>query len=226
GHGRSGGVEMHVRRFAEYVADLRTILDRFGADPTRTAVVGNSMGGLAAVRLTQNADRGPGCPVAAAALCSPLLRIVTPVPVLKLIAGKACRLLRPQTRFEVPVDPHDPAVAARPHDPLRRDSITASWFFAVRRADKAAWKDARRIETPLHIMQSGADRVVCPLAPGVWVNEVGSDTRSCEVLPGAGHEVFQEPDWRRHADRIADWLDAQVPAAQATIRLRKSRVAA
>ena len=214
GHGVSGGVPMHVRRFAEYVADLRLILDRFGAEPARTAAVGNSMGGLATARLIQNADRGGPCPVAAAALCSPLLRIVTPVPVLTLIAGKACRLMRPQTRFAVPPDPDDPLAAARAADPLRRESVTASWFFAIRRAVKAVWKDAAAMDTPLHVMQSGDDRVVCPLAPGVWINRVGAADRSCEVLPGAGHEVFQERDWRRHAARIAGWLGERVPASE------------
>ncbi|NNJ24405.1 alpha/beta fold hydrolase [Alienimonas chondri] len=214
GHGLSGGEPMHVRRFAEYVADLRGILQRFDAEPDRTAIIGNSMGGLATARLTQSADRGGPSPAAAVALCSPLLRIVTPVPVMTLAAGKMCRLLRPRTRFAVPPRPLDPRVAARPHDPLRRTSVTASWFFAVRRAVKAVWKDAARIETPLHIMQSGADRVVCPLAPGVWINEVGAADRSCEVLPGACHEVFQEPEWRRHAARLADWFENHVPATQ------------
>ncbi|MFH5804565.1 alpha/beta fold hydrolase [Alienimonas sp. DA493] len=214
GHGRSGGHEMHVRRFAEYVADLRGVLHEFGADPARTALVGNSMGGLATARLVQNADGGGPAPAAVAALCSPLLRIVTPVPPHTLIAGKLCRLLRPKARFDVPQDPDDPVAAARPHDPLRRTTVTASWFFAVRRAVKAVWKDAARIETPLHVMQSGADRVVCPLAPAVWINAVGAEDRSCEVLPGANHEVFQEPTWRRHADRLADWFDLYVPAAE------------
>ncbi|QDT17105.1 alpha/beta fold hydrolase [Alienimonas californiensis] len=214
GHGRSGGTAMHVRRFVEYVADLRGLLREFDADPARTALVGNSMGGLATARLIQNADRGGPAPAAAAALCSPLLRIVTPVPIPKLLAGKVCRLLRPRTRFAAPRNAHDPVAAARPHDPLRRTAVTASWFFAVRRAVKAVWKDADRIATPLHVMQSGADRVVCPLAPGVWINEVGAADRSCEVLPGANHEVFQEPDWRRHAARLAEWFETRVPAAE------------
>ncbi len=222
GHGLSGGPEMHVRRFAEYVSDLRGLLRHFEADPARTVAVGNSMGGLATARLLQDADGGGPSPAAAAALCSPLLRIVTPVPRHALIAGKLCRLFRPQTRFTVPRDSSDPVVAARSFDPLRRTDVTASWFFAIRRAVKAVWKDADRITTPLHVMQSGADRVVCPLAPGVWINEVGSGERRCEVLPGASHEVFQEPDWQRHAARLADWFDSHVPAVATSSTARRA----
>lgn len=211
GHGVSGGTVMHVRRFAEYVADLRSVLSYADADPARTAIVGNSMGGLATARLVQNADGGGPSPAAAAALCSPLLRIVTPVPPLVLVAGKVCRLVRPRTRFAVPANPDDPIAAARPDDPLRHDSVTAAWFFAVRRAVKAVWKDAAKMSTPLHVMQSGADRVVCPVAPGRWINRVGSEERSCELLPGADHEVFQEADWRRHAERLSRWFDGHVP---------------
>ena len=213
GHGVSGGPAMHVARFVQYAADLRRILAEHGADPATTAAVGNSMGGLAVCRLMQGGDGGGPSPLAAAALCSPLLRIVTPVPPLTLAAGKVCRLVRPTARFAVPPDPEDPVAAARPHDPLRHEFVTAAWFFAVRRAVKAVWRDAPKMSAPLTVLQSGADRVVCPLAAAAWINRVGSADRGCEVLPGASHEVFREPDWERHAAKLDRWLSDRVPAA-------------
>ena len=229
GHGRSGGIPMHARRFEEYAEDLRAVLAAAGCDPARTAALGNSMGGLAVARLLAGAGAagGPGeagepAPVAAAALCSPLLRIVTPVPWLTRAAGHAVKIVRPTTRFAVPRDPGlpggakgGPAAAGEPADPLRHDSVTAGWFFAVRRGVREAWRDAGRITTPLAVVQSELDRVVCPLAAGEWVGTVGSPDRSHRVLPGAAHEVFREPNWRTHAADLHRWLDARVPAARA-----------
>ena len=217
GHGESGGVPMHARRFDEYAADLRAVLGEAGTSPARTAAVGNSMGGLAVARLMAGAAAGTGddpVPVAAGALCSPLLRIVTPVPLLTRAAGHAVKLVRPSTRFAVPPDPLAPPPAAgeRP-DPLRHRSVTAAWFFAVRRGVRDAWRDAAKVSAPLRVMQSGADRVVCPLAGGVWLCDVASEDRSCRVLPGAAHEVFREPDWPAHAAALHRWLDARVPGA-------------
>ena len=227
GHGESGGVPMHVRRFDEYAADLRAVLDAAGADPARTAAVGNSMGGLAVARLLAGAGAGASGgdaaagteaerpPVAAAALCSPLLRIVTPVPLLTRAAGRAVTLVRPTTRFAVPPDPLAPPEPEYAADPLRHDSVTAAWFFAVRRGVRRAWAEAGRVAAPLAVVQSGADRVVCPDAGRAWLGTVASADRSFRALPGAAHEVFREPDWAAHAADLDRWLAARVPPAAA-----------
>ena len=220
GHGESGGVPMHARRFDEYAADLRAVLAAAGCDPARTAALGNSMGGLAVIRLLQGAGAGPNepAPVAAGAACSPLLRIVTPVPWFTRAAGHAVKLVRPTTRFAVPPDPDAAVEAARRADPLRRESVTAGWFFAVRRGVREAWRDAGRLAAPLTVVQSERDRVVCPAAAGVWAAAAGGGDVSHRVLRGAEHEVFREPDWRRHAADLHDWLDARVPAPAAARR--------
>ena len=157
GHGESGGVPMHARRFDEYAADLRAVLHEAGCDPARTAALGNSMGGLAVIRLLQGAG-GTGdepAPVAAGAVCSPLLRIVTPVPWLTRAAGHAVKLVRPTARFAVPPDADAAVQAERVADPLRHASVTAGWFFAVRRGVREAWRDAGTLVRPA---EGGAER--------------------------------------------------------------------
>ena len=214
GHGESGGIPMHARRFEEYAADLRAVLREAGCDPLRTAALGNSMGGLAVIRLLQGAG-GTGdepAPVAAGAVCSPLLRIVTPVPWLTRAAGHAVKLVRPTARFAVPPDADAAVQAERVADPLRHDSVTAGWFFAVRRGVREAWRDAGRLSAPLAVVQSERDRVVCPAAAGEWAAATGGDRVSHRVLRGAEHEVFRELDWRDHAADLHRWLDARVPA--------------
>ena len=217
GHGKSGGVPMHARRFDEYPADLRAVLRAAGTDPGRTAALGNSMGGLAVARLL--AGRGAAgdepAPIAAGALCSPLLRIVTPVPWLTRAAGHAVKLACPTTRFAVPPNPDRPVDSDAAADPLRHDSVTAGWFFAVRRGVRDAWRQADRVAGPLTILQSERDRVVCPQAAGEWAATVASADISHRVLPGASHEVFREPDWRTHAADLHRWFDARVPPASA-----------
>ena len=222
GHGESGGEPMHARRFDEYAADVRAILAESACDPARTAAIGNSMGGLVLARLAQGAgETGHAAPpLAAAALCSPLLRIVTPVPLLTRAAGRAVTLVRPTTRFAVPPDPDSPAKSDAAADPLRHDSVTAAWFFAVRRGVRDAWRAAARTAVPLAALQSEADRVVCPRAPGEWCRAVraAGGVAAHRVLPAAAHEVFREPNWADHAAALHNWLGARVPAAGATDR--------
>ena len=219
GHGLSGGAPMHLRRFDAYAADLRAVLRAAGTAPARTVAVGNSMGGLIVARLAQRfgGERCEPAPFAAGALCSPLLRIVTPVPWLTRAAGHAVKLVRPTTRFAVPPDPHatPQAAAERAADPLRHGSVTAGWFFAVRRGVREAWRDAGRVSAPLTVLQSGADRVVCPAAPADWAAGCGPAAVSHRTLAGAAHEVFREPDWRIHAAAIDAELSRAVPPAAA-----------
>ena len=227
GHGRSGGVPMHVRRFGRYVADAARVLDwsadnRDGAGPARTAVLGGSMGGLVAVRLAQRfPDR-----LAAAALCSPLLGLKWRLSKLVFAAGAVLSVVRPKTRFrwrvESTVDERGGPFAHDPPDPLRHGSVTARWFFAVRRARLQAWNQAADTRVPLLVVQSGDDHVIDPDAGRRWVDAVaaaGNADATFRLAAHARHDLLREPDWDRHAAVLAEWLDARVPASIARERL-------
>lgn len=211
GHGRSGGRSMHLTRFCDYVADVSKIYDHFELDARRTVQIGHSMGGLATARFAQT---NPGR-IAAVALACPLLGLAVQIPPRLLAAGKVLSVAFPWTRFRTVVNPTDVSrcersIAERLADPLYRNSVTAGWFFAVRRAMEDAWRDALALTSPLLVVQSAEDRIVDRHASREWLLKVGSrDSRFFE-LPEQFHEWHREESWRSTTDLISRWLSCRI----------------
>ena len=213
GHGRSGGTRTHVGSFQEYVADLEAVRNRLALNPDRTMLIGHSMGGLVAIRYCQ---RFPDY-VAGLVLTSPLLGVQVPIPRTIIAIGKIMSYIAPRTRFQSRVDTADTthdeqALIARENDPLVERSMTAGWFFAMRRAMRKAWDEAPRIELPTLILQAGADRIVDPVAPQIWLARTGSVDQTFQSFDGHFHELFNEPDWRETTAIVGDWIEAHLPA--------------
>jgi alpha-beta hydrolase superfamily lysophospholipase len=211
GHGRSGGTRTHVGDFRHYVADVETLLDRLELDPRRTALLGHSMGGLIGIRLAQHIPERVACLVA----MSPLLGVNVPIPRTTLAVGKILSLVAPQWRFRSRVDPrhttrNPAALEQRLADPLIHRSVTAGWFFQMRRALRSAWRDAHKLTLPLLVMQAGQDYIVDPDVVEPWLRTSGSSDATYRCLPDCLHELLNEPDWRSTAGLVADWLHPRV----------------
>ena len=216
GHGQSGGTATHIRRFQWYCEDLNTVLEAAAADAGRTAVIAHSMGGLIAVR---HAQRFPGR-AAALVLMSPLLRVSVRVPAGLFVLGRVLSFVAPRTRFRSRIDPslttrNAEALARRMTDPLIHRSVTAGWFFAMRRALRHAWREAPAMRVPLLLVQAGRDRIVDPDASREWIEFAGSPDKTFQCLPEHYHELLNEPDWSSTAELVGQWLDARVPACAA-----------
>lgn len=211
GHGRSGGRPMHLARFTEYLDDLARLYDRFDLQPESTAQLGHSMGGLATVRFAQR----HGGRLAAIALSSPLLGIAVHIPAALLASGRVLSVAYPWKRFRTVVDPTDvtrsaESLAERQSDPLHHKSVTAGWYFAVRAAIAAAWREAAALELPVMIVQAGEDRIVDGAASRAWIECVGSDDVQFHELDGQFHELHYEDDWPATVDLVHGWLDNRV----------------
>jgi alpha-beta hydrolase superfamily lysophospholipase len=216
GHGHSGGTETHVNDFAEYVADLQQIVESLGLRPERTAFVGHSMGGLISARFAQTFQEK----MAALVLLSPLLRLEVSVPPLLMAFGKVVSYARPTMRFHRPIDPtfttrNPEALQRRLQDPLLHQSLTAAWFFAMRSALRAVWRQARQLTVPLLLLQAGTDRIVDAAAAQPWIEQVGSSDKSLRVFPEHYHELLNEHDWPQTWAGILDWLETRVPRSVA-----------
>ncbi|MBW3543909.1 MAG: lysophospholipase, partial [Planctomycetes bacterium] len=212
GHGLSDGVPTHVRRFRQYVTDLNAVLDHFALPPETTAMWAHSMGGLVAIRHTQLFPER----VAAAALMSPLLGVALPIPTSLVALGVVLSRVAPRARFRSRVDPADVtrnphAIAERLNDTLSHRSVTAGWFFAMRAALRAAWREVQAVKVPMYVLQAGCDRLVDPAATERFVAATSSAVKHYECLPEHLHELLSEPDWSQTAARVCDWLDEQVP---------------
>ena len=215
GHGRSGGTRVFVTHFNDYLADLDSLHTFFALDGNRTAMLGHSMGGLIATRFAQSFPNR----LAAIVLSSPLLRLKVAVPRTTLAIGKLLSLVAPQFRFKSLISPADvtrgeESQRQRRADPYIQRSITAGWFFAMKRAMREAWVHTANVKAPMFVVQAGGDRVVDATAARTWVESVPGSDRRLHIVPEGYHELFNEPDWRETIAMIAEWLDArfqQVP---------------
>ncbi len=216
GHGHSGGAPVHTDRFERYLTDLDAIWTHFKLNPDRTVLVGHSFGGLVSIRFAQTRPTR----LQALVLSSPLLGLLVKIGSLKLALGRLASILRPETRFRSTVPPehtcHDPEVLSRRMaDPLMHRSITAAWFFQMKRALHDAWKDAARLEIPILALQAGDDLIVDPAAVEPWIQTTATRDPVFRMITGAYHEVFNEPDWRDTLDETLTWLDELVPCVTA-----------
>lgn len=208
GHGRSGGIPTHLDSFDQYLDDLDLIWSHFGLSPDSTATFAHSMGGLVAVRYLQTRPER----MRALVLSAPLLALQVRVRLFKRAIGKVCHLVAPATRFQTVVRTSDitrsaTARAGRARDPLMRRSVTAGWYYSVRRALLEALRDAERVSLPLLLLQGDKDQIVDPQWPAEWINRISSSDCTLQILPGHYHELIHEPGWARIADDVLDWLD-------------------
>jgi lysophospholipase len=56
------------------------------------------------------------------------------------------------------------------------------------------------------LMQSGADRLVDPAAPGRWAKAAPDGLVDLVVWDGLYHEMFNEPEKDRVRARLLEWL--------------------
>lgn len=208
GHGRSGGIPTHLESFDQYLDDLDVIWSHFGLIPDSTATFAHSMGGLVAVRYLQTRPQR----MRALVLSAPLLALRVRVQLFKRAIGKVCHLVAPGTRFQTVVRTSDitrsaTTRAGRARDPLMRRSVTAGWYYAVRRALLEALRDAQQVCLPLLLLQGDEDQIVDPHWPAEWINRISSSDCTLKILPGHYHELINEPGWDRIADDVLVWLE-------------------
>ena len=208
GHGRSGGTPTHLDSFEQYLEDLDLLWSHFQLAADSTAIFAHSMGGLVAVRYHQTRPER----MRALVLSAPLLALRVRVRLFKRAIGKVCHLVAPTTRFQTVVRTSDltrnaTARSGRARDALVRRSVTAGWFYSVRRALLESLRDADRVGLPLLLLQGDEDKIVDPHWPAEWINRISSSDCTLRMLPGHYHELINEPGWDRIADEILEWLE-------------------
>lgn len=221
GHGQSSGIPVHNTRFENYLADLDAVWQHFGLVSGRTMLFGHSFGGLVSIRFAQTRPDS----VSGLVLSSPLLGIRVKINPISLALGRLMSILRPTTRFKSQVPPehtcHDPDVLKRRNaDPLIHRSVTAAWFFQMKRAMRDAWREAPQLRVPCLAVQAGDDRIVDPAAVGPWLSTTASRAPLLRLIPGAYHEIFNEPEWRDTLDQTLAWMTEQIPCAEVGHSLR------
>jgi alpha-beta hydrolase superfamily lysophospholipase len=207
GHGRSAGPRGHCGDFAEFVADLRTLVDLTETWWPRAPRVlfGHSMGGLIAfLYLLRH-----GGTVRAGALSGPAFQIPQQGPGWQLAVATLLALVAPRVPFTSDLDAdalaRDPAVGrAYVADPLVHRRATAGFFRAFRRAQAQALADAPTLAVPLLLLQGDADRLVSAAGTTAIAARLRCP-HELVMLPGYYHELLNEPFSER--ERVLSLLD-------------------
>lgn len=220
GHGESGGERGFVRRFADYLDDVRAFLacaaaeltgpggpPAAGSAPAKPILLGHSMGGLVGLEF---ALAYPDV-LKALALSAPFLGVKIAVPAWKRGLGLVASVLKPTLSLPSGIKSadlsHDPAVSrSYDTDPLVTHEATARWFTEVIAAHADVHARAGRIRVPTLMQVAGDDRIVDAAVSQVVFDRLGATDKNLTVYPGLFHEIFNELDQQRVLSDLTNWL--------------------
>lgn len=214
-HGRSPGPKVHVRRFEEFLEDVRSMLalvrERHPGLPV--FLLGHSQGGLVVLLYALRHPEG----LAGIAVTSPFLDTHParrPSAAFRLALAV---LLRVAPRLLLPsgADPRlvsrDPAVVkAYVEDPLVSRRVSPAWYAALRRAQAEVRGGAARLAVPALVLASPDDGLVDPEAVRRFVAAAPADKVEASWWPGLSHELMNEPEREQVLARIDGWLQARL----------------
>jgi lysophospholipase len=172
-------------------------------------LLGHSMGGLITISyVLKSSDR-----LAGAIISSPALGThpdFKPPLLLRLLVTVLDRLA-PRLRFPSDLDTNaisrDPEVVrAYLDDPLVSQKVSARWYAEILRAIEWAHANAKALQIPLLLMQSGADRLVDPAAAARWTRSAPAGQVELVHWEGLYHEMFNEPERQQVRRRVLEWL--------------------
>ncbi|MFA4964707.1 MAG: lysophospholipase, partial [Thermoleophilia bacterium] len=214
GHGQSAGARGHISRFADYLGDTRAFLEEVARRQPGAPVylLGHSLGGLIATAYAEAGAEG----LEGLILSTPLLRLGTPVPALKVQAARLLSRLAPGRDIGNPLlaedlshEPH--VVAAYVTDPLNHHVATARWAAEVLAAQRAALSVAHRLTLPLLLLYAGADTVTDPKASRELFAAAAAADKVEHGYEGYYHELFNETGREAVFADLAAWLDSRLP---------------
>jgi alpha-beta hydrolase superfamily lysophospholipase len=217
GHGRSPGRRGVVGRYDDLVADVRAALSWSARERPGLPcyVLGHSNGGLLALLLglsrgDNQAGGHPGRP-AGLIVSNPALRVVAPIPPIKLVAGRCLLHLAPWVTLSGKLDAalmtRDPAFQ-REHeiDPLRHSRISPPFFFGMSAAGEEVIASAPAIQLPVLMLLGGADPVIDARTSSAVFERLGSSDKSLRVYPPMLHEPLNELGREEVFADIETWL--------------------
>lgn len=212
GHGRSEGARGALNSSADFILDLKLVLDDFARQQGSTPFLfGHSLGGLIAADFaTQNLST-----LAGLLLSSPALGLQLS-PVQKLLLQATARLapgLSLSNGLDVSAISHDGAVVAQYRDdPLNHDRATPRLVQYMLDAIESAQRNAPRLTLPVLLQVAGADRLVVPAGARQFFEQLPPGTGTLRWYDDSYHEIFNETVERRERvlTDLSDWLDDQV----------------
>jgi len=217
GHGKSGGLRCHIRRFGDFHDAVEQRLTMLKEEHPELPVflVGHSLGGLIAVSfLISHQQEFAGAILSGAAIRAPQEPSGLALMINRLIAAVAPKL--GVLQLDAKGVSRDPAVVERyESDPLVfRGKVTAKLAAEVFGAMDAARRDAASITLPLLVLHGDSD-VMTDVAGS---KEVHANARSANkrliVYEDLYHEIFNEPERLSVLRDVRDWIETLLAGRQ------------
>ena len=195
GHGRSPGRRGVVRRYDDFVTDLRAAVAwcQTHQPDLPIFILGHSNGGQVALRA---AVLDPGG-IAGLVLSNPALRLLTRVSRWTILAGQLCRRVAPWVTFSTTIGTdqlsHQTAgLEDRLHDPLRHGRVGPALYFGMIQGGETLIAHAPAIHLPTLLLLGEADPIVDPAASREFFDQLGSRDKTLRVYPQALHEPLND----------------------------------
>jgi len=214
GHGRSPGRRVFIRRFDEYLTDVRSLLSQAAKEAPGKPVflLGHSLGGLIAA-LYAIAERPA---IAGLVLSGPFLEFGQGIskPAIKLarIMGWLLPALTITKALDTTAVSRDPdVVSAYAKDPLvHHGGIPVGTGVEVMKA--IATKNTRmaEIRVPLLVFHGTADLLAAVDGSKQLYRRASSADKTLRLCEGLFHEVFNEPERDTLLDELVKWLDGHM----------------
>ncbi len=194
GHGRSGGVRVHVDAWRDYWMDVQDLLayvqERHGVPP-QTLLIGHSLGGLIALDGALQEPAG----LKGLILSSPCLGLR--IPALLRGLNAILQSVMPQWYHPHPVNAgdltHDPAVsAAYEQDEWVQKKISARLVFEMLQCMQRLEEGTLRLTVPVFFLAAAEEHVVDLGRTLVVYARLDAPLKRLRCFEGFRHEIFNE----------------------------------
>lgn len=206
GHGRSTGIRGHISNFDEYVEDANALIKKFHGREVH--LLGHSMGGLIALRLT---EENPRLNIRSVTLTSPLLGIKVPLPLVKRMGAQILSRTWGKLLMKNEIKPnllsHDPEVVnAYKQDRLVHSFGTPSLYTSLLGAFKSVEQDTKEYLYPLQLLIALEDQIV-DSSKSVWFFE-GLQAKDKRMVTYSKfyHEILNESEKEKPLKEIELWI--------------------
>ena len=206
GHGKSGGLRGHVKKWAHYSQDVDAAVREFEGP---IILMGHSTGGLIAL---YSLLEGISNEVKGLVLSAPNVVDTVDAPVKKAAAKLLSKLtprLSMETGLKTELLSRDPEIVrAYEADPLVYSTVTARWFIEMTKAQARVMKAAPEGTLPLLLQVGEKDGIVDSQSSMAMARNWNTPA---EIIcyPGLYHEIFNEPEKDQVLADLVKWLDGQ-----------------
>lgn len=213
GHGRSTGKRCCLRSFDDYTADITALEERLRSDHADVPFVllGHSMGGLVACKLLlERQQRYVACVLSGAAIMTVQKPPVYQQRLLQLLSAVLPNLGLLQLDASG-VSRNAEEVARYVADPLNYGGkLSVRLLAEIFRVAEIVQSRAAEIQLPMMILHGGADVMTDPAGSEFMYEAVGSADKVLHIVPGAFHEIFNEPEREQIFGEIEAWLSQRL----------------